>query len=201
MRLRPDPATLHRVGAVARVACTVRTPDGQPWPADPRTALVAMVAPESDGVGRRAGRGLDGGDGARVLPARTARHGEPEPVDRAGYFDDAEGVGMRRGARRGRSPARHGIDVTSCHHEAGPGQYELDLAPLGPVALADALVLAKQTVRELAADEGLTATFMPRPFDGDAGSGLHLHQHVAGLVGAGQRRPDRGRCRPSSPAS
>src|SRR5581483_128048 len=43
MRLRPDPSTLSRMGDTARVACTVFTMDGDPWPADPRTALATML--------------------------------------------------------------------------------------------------------------------------------------------------------------
>jgi glutamine synthetase len=178
MRLRPDPATLHRLGSVARVACTVLTPRGAPWPADPRTALAAMVggplAELADSW--RASAELE----FYLLDNRGP--GDPEPIDRAAYFDDVEGIGtavVRGAADRLIS---YGIDVASCHHEAGPGQYELDLGPLDPLGLADALVLAKQTVRELAAAEGVTATFMPRPFNDRPGSGLHLHQLVDGLV-------------------
>ena len=175
MRLRPDPATLHRTGDTARVACTVLTPDGVPWPADPRTALAGML----DEIGELAEAWTSAAElELYLLDGR-------EPVDRAAYFDDHSGRGMdviRRAADR---LGDAGVEVLSCHHEAGPGQYELDLAPLGPLALADALALAKQTVREVATEAGLLATFMARPLDGQPGSGLHLHQNVDGLVGAG----------------
>jgi glutamine synthetase len=78
-----------------------------------------------------------------------------------------------------------GIEVVSCHHEAGPSQYEIDLAPAAPLTLADALVAAKQVVREVAAERGLMATFMARPLAGEPGSGLHLQQQVDGLVDGG----------------
>ena len=174
MRLRPDPATLHRAGSVARVACTVLSPDGEPWSGDPRTALVAL---------------LDGplSELASTWSASTELEfyllEDDEPIDRAGYFDDNEGGGMvivRSAADR---LGECGLEVVSCHHEAGPGQFELDLGPLTPLALADALVLAQQTVREVAAELGVQATFMPRPFNLLPGSGLHLHQHLAGLLG------------------
>ncbi|TMK88789.1 MAG: hypothetical protein E6G57_04900, partial [Actinobacteria bacterium] len=113
------------------------------------------------------------------------------PVDRGGYFDDiVEGPGtatVREAADRLRAC---GLEIDACHHEAGPGQYELDLAALPPVPLADALVFAKQVVKEAAAAAGLRATFMPRPFDGEPGSGLHLHQHVDGLVVDGNLEDD-----------
>jgi glutamine synthetase len=74
--------------------------------------------------------------------------------------------------------ASWGVPIESIHHEAGPGQYEIDIAPLPAMKLADGLVLAKQAVRDAAADAGLRASFMPAPFAGEAGSGLHLHQRV-----------------------
>jgi glutamine synthetase len=104
------------------------------------------------------------------------------PLDRAAYFDDHIGRGFEIIRTAADRLGVAGVEVVSCHHEAGPGQYELDLAPMGPLALADALVLAKQTVREVATEAGLLATFMARPINGEPGSGLHLHQHVDGLV-------------------
>jgi glutamine synthetase len=172
MRLRPDPSTLQRSGSTARVACTVLTLDGAPWPADPRTALSEML----DSLGDLADAWTSSAELELYLLDGM------QPLDRAAYFDDHPG----RGASIVRAAADvlslAGVEVLSCHHEAGPGQYEIDLAPLGPLALADALVLAKQTVRQVAADAGLQATFMPRPLDGQPGSGLHLHQEVGGLV-------------------
>jgi glutamine synthetase len=175
MLLRPDPDTVLRLGdGLARAVCDVLTLDGKPWPGDPRTALEATVASVSELAERwAAGAELE----FYVL------HVDGSPVDRGGYFDDVgEGPGtttVRQAADRLRAC---GIEIDACHHEAGPGQYEIDVAPLGPVALADALVFAKQVVKETAAAAGLRATFMPRPFDGEPGSGLHLHQRVEGLV-------------------
>jgi glutamine synthetase len=75
-----------------------------------------------------------------------------------------------------------GVPVDVCDHEAGPGQYEIDLYALAPLDLADALVLAKQIIRERASDAGLRATFMARPFADLPGSGLHLHQRGDGAL-------------------
>jgi len=181
MLLRADPTTLHRSGEVARVACTVLTPDGVPWPADPRTALVGML----DGFGELA----EAWKATAELELYLLRDGQP--LDQAAYFDDNEGLGMRIVRRAADQLAAAGVDVRACHHEAGPGQYELDLAPLGPLAVADAVVLAKQIVRDVAEEAGVLATFMARPLDGQPGSGLHLLQDVAGLVGPdGKLSPD-----------
>jgi glutamine synthetase len=181
MRLRPDPATIRRTGELARVACTVLTPDGMPWPGDPRTALVGMLdadSPVADlGAAWTAATELE----LYLFEGCAADHA-PRPLDRAGYFDDREGQGMSVIRAAAERLGDAGVDILSCHHEAGPGQYELDIAPLSPLDLADALVLAKQTVREVASEAGIVATFMPRPLDGEAGSGLHLNQQVDGLL-------------------
>jgi len=170
MRLLPDPSSLVRIGdGVARAACVVLSDDGTPWVGDPRTAL-AIVLDQTGDLGSR-----------YELAAELEFYlldADGEPVDSAGYFVDAEGIGtsiVREAAERLGS---WGVAVDSIHHEAGPGQYEIDLASRPAMELADALILAKQVVRDVAGDAGLVATFMPRPLPGEAGSGLHLHQRV-----------------------
>jgi glutamine synthetase len=167
MLLRPDPATLVDLGdGVARAICTVHTPDGVRWPADPRYALESIVADAGDlGDGITVGAELE----------FYLLDGSGVPLDTAGYFDEPESPGsvlVRSAAQR---LLACGISIDAWHHEAGPGQYELDLAALAPLRLADAIVLTKQLMRELARSQGFTATFMPRPFDDQPGSGLHLH--------------------------
>jgi glutamine synthetase len=186
MVLRPDPATLVRRGEVARVACTVCTPDGAPWPADPRTALVSLLGAEGP-IGDLGAAWSSGAELELYLLGGGA------PIDRSGYFDDREGLGMAVTRQAADELIAAGVDVVSCHHEAGPSQYEIDLGPVAPLALADALVLAKQVVREVAAERGLLATFMARPLAGEPGSGLHLQQHVEGLVDGGTRLTEDGR--------
>jgi glutamine synthetase len=170
MLLRPEPSTLLPLGdGLARAACTVVGPDGQPWLGDPRTALVALIDRLGD------------------LPEEYRAAAELEfyildedgkPVDRGGYFGELEGEGIAVARSAAERLGDYGVEVISTHLEAGPGQYELDLAALGPMELADAIVLAKQVLREEAAAEGLGVTFMARPFSNEPGSGLHLHQHV-----------------------
>ena len=98
------------------------------------------------------------------------------PVDGAGYFDDLDGPGLAVSQQAAQRLLDHGVVVESVHHEAGPGQYEIDLASLPALHLADAIVLAKETVRRAAADAGLVATFMALPVENRPGSGLHVHQ-------------------------
>lgn len=173
MRLRPDPSTLCRVDAhVARAFCNVTTSDGQPWLGDPRTALQRVVEDLGElGEEYTAGAEIEFYflDGTR-------------PVDQAGYFNDAESVGIGLVREAADRLSDFGVVVEGCHLEAGPGQYELDLAPHSAVALADALVLSRRVIRGIATSAGLRATFMPRPIAGEAGSGLHLQQRVTGRL-------------------
>jgi glutamine synthetase len=172
MVLVPDPTTLLHLGAgQGRVLCTVLGADGRRWLGDPRTALVAMVETFDE---------LSGGYRAAAELEFYLLDEDGVPVDRGGYFGELEGPGMVLTRAAADRLAGYGVDIIETHLEAGPGQYELDLAPLGPLALADALVLAKQILREEAALLGLRATFMARPFSREPGSGLHLHQHVDG---------------------
>ncbi len=70
-----------------------------------------------------------------------------------------------------------GLPVKYHHHEVGgPGQCEIETPMLPLLTAADAVLLAKYVVRMTALEERLTATFMPKPLYGEAGSGLHFHQ-------------------------
>ncbi|HEY5506260.1 MAG TPA: glutamine synthetase family protein, partial [Coriobacteriia bacterium] len=186
MRLLPDPATLVLLDdGLASANCIVLDTEGAPWPGDPRTALLSVIDQTGE-LGRTytAAPELE----FYLLDA------DGEPVDAGGYFEDTAGVGAMAVREAADMLASCGIEVESTHHEAGPGQYEIDLAPLPALQLADALVLTKYIVRDAAAQAGLRATFMPRPLAGEAGSGLHIHQRTtSGLVEASGELTEEGR--------
>lgn len=71
------------------------------------------------------------------------------------------------------------IPVKYHHHEVGgPGQIEIEVE-FGPLReMADKTMLAKYLIKNLAFQEGKTATFMPKPIYGEAGNGLHVHMHL-----------------------
>ena len=70
-----------------------------------------------------------------------------------------------------------GVEVKYHHHEVGgPGQCEIEIPLLPLVAAADAAMLVKYAVRMTAIRRGMTATFLPKPLHGEAGSGMHYHQ-------------------------
>jgi glutamine synthetase len=70
-----------------------------------------------------------------------------------------------------------GVEVKYHHHEVGgPGQCEIEIPLLPALAAADAVMMVKYAVRMTAIELGLTATFLPKPLHGEAGSGMHFHQ-------------------------
>jgi glutamine synthetase len=76
-----------------------------------------------------------------------------------------------------------GITVEACNVEYGPAQVEVNLGHGDPVEVADATMVFKYVVKQTAAAHGLRATFMPKPFMGEAGNGLHIHQSLRGADG------------------
>lgn len=69
-----------------------------------------------------------------------------------------------------------GIHVEMTHHECGPSQHEIDIAYRPALRTADNILVAKQAIKTVASDMKLHASFMPKPKEGIAGSGMHLHQ-------------------------
>ena len=168
-RRRPRPG--------GRARCSRR--DGHPWPGDPRTALARLVIEQR----RRAGVGVDVD---RPSSSSTCSTPTAPASTAAAYFDDHDGRGRVDRPRGGRRALRRTASRSSpATTRPVPASTRSTSAPLGPLALADALVLAKQIVREVAAEAGVLATFMARPLEGEAGSGLHLT--------SSRRRPGRGR--------
>lgn len=68
-----------------------------------------------------------------------------------------------------------GVEVRVVHHEVGESQQEIELAFADIRKMADDLVAFKNIARAAAQDAGIEINFMPKPFAGAAGSGLHCH--------------------------
>lgn len=72
-----------------------------------------------------------------------------------------------------------GVPVKYHHHEVGgPGQSEIETPMMGLVEAGDATMLVKYVTKMTAHQQGKTVTFMPKPLYGEAGSGMHFHQHL-----------------------
>jgi glutamine synthetase len=76
-----------------------------------------------------------------------------------------------------------GIDVEAYNVEYGPAQVEMNLAYGPALAVADNTMLFKHVVKQVAVRHGLRATFMAKPFAGEAGNGMHVHQSLRGRDG------------------
>ncbi|QMU78547.1 glutamine synthetase [Streptacidiphilus sp. PB12-B1b] len=74
--------------------------------------------------------------------------------------------------------AEQGLTVQQIHPEYAEGQFEVSVAPEGPVGAADTAVLVRHTLRAVSAAHGLRASFAPAFAPGGVGSGAHLHLSV-----------------------
>jgi glutamine synthetase len=71
-----------------------------------------------------------------------------------------------------------GLDVETGHHEVALGQHEIDFRFDDALRTADNVLTLKYTVKAIAAQHGLIASFMPKPIFGINGSGMHVHQSL-----------------------
>jgi glutamine synthetase len=71
-----------------------------------------------------------------------------------------------------------GISVEFSHHEAGPGQNEIDLRYADALTTADNIMTFRTVIKEVAIEQGVYATFMPKPMSGHPGSGMHTHMSL-----------------------
>ena len=176
----PDPATFQilpwrgTIDPAARMFCDIATPDGKPAAADPRNVLRRALD-------KAAGLGFS----FYVHPeiefyllksSDLGPDGLPIPVDNAGYFDNVPGGTAHEFRRRAVTMLEQlGISVEFSHHEGGPGQNEIDLRYADALSMADNIMTFRTVVKEVAIEQGVYATFMPKPFTDQPGSGMHTH--------------------------
>ncbi|GAA4264889.1 glutamine synthetase family protein [Frondihabitans peucedani] len=177
--VHPDPTTFQILpwrgteDPTARMFCDIATPDGAPGVADPRNVLKRTLARAGD-------RGFTFYTHPEVefYLLKSSKFGKngPEPVDQAGYFDNVPGGTAHDFRRRSvRMLEDLGISVEFSHHEAGPGQNEIDLRYADALTMADNIMTFRTVVKEVAIEQGVYATFMPKPLQGQPGSGMHTH--------------------------
>ncbi|WP_434737337.1 glutamine synthetase family protein [Gleimia hominis] len=176
MLLRPDPTTFallpNQGEKVARMFCDLLTPEGKPALSDPRGVLERTL--------RRAEEiGFSVQIHTEVEFYMLKQTSDPlaiEPVDNAGYFDYVARGGSNDFRRRAVQALEDmGISVEFSHHEAGPGQNEIDLRAADALTAADNIQSLHTVVQEIALSENQMATFMPKPFIDYPGSGMHTH--------------------------
>ncbi len=72
-----------------------------------------------------------------------------------------------------------GWDLYSFDHEDGNSQFEFDFKFADGMTMADRYIFFRYMAKTLAADEGLIATFMPKPFADKTGNGAHFNMSLA----------------------
>ena len=183
MRLKVDPDTYVVLpwsspdSRRARVFCDIYTPAGEPFEGDPRGALKRILAKIAErgwkfNIGPEPEFFLFKGD-------VTTNGVHPVPHDLGGYFDFSsfdEAVVVRTALMDALD--QMGLDVEVGHHEVALGQHEIDFRFADALKAADNVLTLKYTVKAIAAQHGLVASFMPKPVHGINGSGMHCHQSL-----------------------
>ncbi|MEI6867252.1 MAG: glutamine synthetase family protein [Actinomycetes bacterium] len=157
----------------ARMFCDIALPDGTPSLADPRNVLKRTLNKAAEmGYTCYTHPELE----FFLFEGATPAGQPPVPVDFGGYFDQtpaAVGHDFRRQAIT--MLEAMGVSVEFSHHEAAPGQQEIDLRYADALSTADNIMTFRHVVKEVALDQGFLASFMPKPFTDHPGSGMHTH--------------------------
>ena len=179
MLARPDPSTFQILPwrgespGTARMLCDILLPDGSPSFADPRHVLQRALTRASDlGFSFYTHPEIE----FFLFEQGTKPGRTPVPVDQAGYFDHVP-RGMGHDFRRATITMLEsmGISVEFSHHEGAPGQNEIDLRYADALTTADNIMTFRTVVKEVALEQGIQASFMPKPFADHPGSGMHTH--------------------------
>lgn len=197
--IMPDPRTFRPVPwaeDVSRVICDVLSPssgDGeQPFEGDSRSALKRVLATIPEVLCGRSGIPEQDVDFEYHVATeleffvlgRDHRH-----VDKLGYFD-APTAGMRHFLTEVMEAMNQmGIKYEVYHHEVAPSQFEFDFRYGEALEIADATVTLKDIIHNYAERNDLVATFMPKPFFGMNGSGMHCHLNLSMYDGTDEGKP------------
>ncbi|HXF37477.1 MAG TPA: glutamine synthetase family protein [Actinomycetota bacterium] len=173
----PDPSTFQVIpwpaeAQVARMFCDIHDVDGTPFAGDPRYVLKRQLRRAAD-----LGFTFYVGPELEYFYFRSLE--EPRFLDQGGYFDETPlDVATDWRKRTVAYLEAMGIPVEYVHHEVAPSQHEIDLRYADALTMADSVMTYRLTVKEVAQEFGIYATFMPKPVAGVNGSGMHTHQSL-----------------------
>ncbi|HWR83636.1 MAG TPA: glutamine synthetase family protein [Candidatus Deferrimicrobium sp.] len=174
----PDPRTFRIIPweisgeKVAMMFCDVTHPDGRPYEGDPRWALKRILARLKD-------KGWTYYIGPEIEYFYFESDKEAKIIDNDGYFDyGSEDIGAE--VRKATVAALEAIDIpVECsHHEVAPSQHEIDLKYQEALVMADFAQVYRFVVKQVAMQNEVYATFMPKPIFGINGSGMHCHMSL-----------------------
>jgi glutamine synthetase len=178
--MKPDPATFSLLPwrpedyGVCRFICDIFTTEGKPFDGDPRTVLRRSLEKIKD-----KGYEYNIGPEPEFFIVNQDDDGNWIPHDEAGYFDVEpidQGVNFRR--KLTLDLEELDFEVEASHHEVAPGQNEIAFKFDRALKTADAVITFKQAIKAIVDNMGYMVTFMPKPFFGVSGSGMHCHQSL-----------------------
>ena len=183
MRLVPDTSTYAELPwrkdengrGTARIISDVRRIDNTPFEGDPRNALQTSLEKAN-----KMGFEVNVGTEPEFFILKTHDNNPTtEPHDVGGYFDITP-VDQASQIRRKMvyTLQQLGFEIEASHHEVAEGQHEIDWKYAPALETADKVVTFKAAVRAVAQQNGVYATFMPKPISGINGSGMHTHMSL-----------------------
>ena len=175
----PDPETFRLMprrqgeAVVGRMICDVVTPDGVPYEGDPRYVLRLALE-------RMKSMGFDTFNVGPELEYFLFEDNKgTKTLDEGGYFAmTALDAATELRNETIQALESVGIPIEYHHHEVAPSQHEIDMRYAPALDMADATVTYRLIVKEVAAKNGVYATFMPKPLFGQNGSGMHTHMSL-----------------------
>ena len=155
---------------------------GEPYPLNTRVALKAMQAKAAE-----MGFGFNLGIEAEVFVLRQEEDGSlvvPNPDDKLtkpcydarGFLDQFNWLD-----KMATTINALGWDLYSFDHEDANGQYEFDFMYADALTTCDRYTFLRLMAKEYARQEGLVATFMPKPFADKTGNGAHFNMSLYDL--------------------
>jgi glutamine synthetase len=178
--LKPDPDTFSALPwrpeekGVCRFICDIYWPEGKPFEGDPRYILKrALEKVHKKGYEYNVGPEpeffiMDQDEEGNLIPNDNGAYFDVEPVD--------QGTDIRRQLVMDLEALDFDVEVS--HHEVAPGQHEIDFKFDKALKTADAVITFKQAIKAIVDNMGYLVTFMPKPFFGENGSGMHCHQSL-----------------------
>ncbi|MFX1560119.1 MAG: glutamine synthetase family protein [Promethearchaeota archaeon] len=166
--------------SAAFLLCRIHEVTGEPHPRDPRHILRRIAAMAAE----RGMKLMVGSELEFFIVARRSDNGIV-PLDNGGYFSSQPedfALDFRRDVIR--TLRKIGIIATSHHHEVANGQQEIGIQYCEAQTAADNIMLSRIIISEMAYRRGIIATFMPKPFPEQNGSGMHLHQSMWSFDGS-----------------
>ena len=160
-------------GRIAIMYCDITHPDGTPYEGDPRWALRKNLA-----EARKMGFTYNVGPELEYFYFKSPEK-KPEILDEGGYFDLIP-LDIASDLRRKTvlTLQKLGIPVETSHHEVAPSQHEIDLRYTDALTMADNTMTYRLVVKEVALQNNVYATFMPKPLFAQNGSGMHVHMSL-----------------------